>query len=217
MRRRIVILAVPVVTALVVATSCWQSLAQEPAAKKRKVQKTDAQWRKLLTPAQYAVTRLKETEPAGTGKYANSHAKGIYTCVCCGAELFSSQAKFESGTGWPSFYKPIDPKKIDRAADYHSGEPRVEVMCNDCGAHLGHVFDDGPPPTGLRYCINSASLKLAPSAAASTSKKKSKSAKTAVKAKSKAKDAVTTTETATDESKSTDPAKKRAEGTESQE
>src|SRR5260370_38851556 len=99
MKRRIVILAVPIVTALVVATSLWQTCAQAPAAKKRKVQKSDAEWRKLLTPAQYAVTRLKETEPAGTGKYANSHAKGIYTCVCCGGAAFNSQTKSESDTG----------------------------------------------------------------------------------------------------------------------
>ena len=138
------------------------AFAQEGQATKRKVQKSDAEWAKLLTKEQYQVTRLKATEPAFSGKYANSHAKGIYACVCCGAELFSSSTKFDSGTGWPSFYQPINDKRIDSATDYDLGYARTEVMCKDCGAHLGHVFDDGPPPTGLRFCINSASLKLIP-------------------------------------------------------
>jgi peptide-methionine (R)-S-oxide reductase len=140
--------------------------AQEAAAKARKVTKTDAEWKKLLTPQQFAVTRQKATEPPFSGKYANSHAKGTFACVCCGAPLFSSQKKFDSGTGWPSFWQPVDPKMIDAAPDYHTAEARVEVMCNNCGAHLGHVFEDGPPPTGLRYCINSLSLKLVPPAPA---------------------------------------------------
>ena len=213
MRHRVVLLAVPVITAFVVAMSLWPTLAQAPAAKKRKVQKTAAEWRKLLTPAQFAVTREKATEPAFTGKYATSHAKGTYACVCCGAELFSSQAKFDSGTGWPSFDRPIKASTIDRAPDYHTGEPRVEVMCNDCGAHLGHVFDDGPTLTGLRYCINSASLKLLPGTTTTSTKKATKSAKTVKgKAKTKAKDADTPSET-TEETKTADPAKKPAEGT----
>lgn len=134
----------------------------EQAPLKRKVEKTDAEWRKLLTPDQYMVLRLKATEPAFTGKYADHHARGIYCCAGCGAELFSSRAKFESGTGWPSFYQPFDPKRIQNAPDYEMAVPRVEVMCADCGGHLGHVFSDGPPPTGLRYCINSAALKFKP-------------------------------------------------------
>ena len=129
---------------------------------KRKVVKTDAEWRKLLTRPQYDVTRQKATEPPFSGKYATSHTSGIFTCVGCGAELFSSKTKFDSGTGWPSFWQPVDPRNVETAADYHLAEPRVEVLCRDCGAHRGHVFEDGPAPTGLRFCINSLSLKLVP-------------------------------------------------------
>ena len=167
---------------LVVLATCavrpWPATqGQENGAIKRKVVKTEAEWRKLLTPPQFEVTRNKATEPAFSGKYAVSHAKGIYECVCCSAPLFSSQAKFDSGTGWPSFWQPINAQKIQNAPDYHGSEPRVEVMCMDCGAHLGHVFDDGPPPTGLRYCINSLSLKLVPATAAATAKKGSSKTK----------------------------------------
>lgn len=157
---------------LAAATGAWArqepSQTEEPKPSDRgdrptgKVIKTDREWQRVLTRDQYFVLRRRATEPPFTGRYATGHHRGIFVCAGCGAELFSSNHKFNSGTGWPSFFRPLRENALERGWDYDGTEPRVEVTCARCGGHLGHVFADGPPPTGLRYCINSVCLKLKP-------------------------------------------------------
>lgn len=162
------VVAIVAVTGIIVtsqATNVASTSTPTGLAKPSRVEKNDSahddnndEWKSRLTEEQYFVTRKKGTEPPFSGKFWNHKGKGVYTCVCCATPLFYSSAKFDSGTGWPSFYQPVDDMKIETKVDFSLFTQRTEVICRNCKAHLGHVFEDGPEPTGLRYCINSVAL-----------------------------------------------------------
>ncbi len=151
-------LFIPALILLFSACNAQNKTNKTTSAQTFAVNKTDAEWKKQLTPLAFEVTRREGTERAYSGKYADNHLKGIYTCIGCGQELFNSDTKFESGTGWPSFYQPINKTAVLNESDNSFGSERTKITCSRCGAHLGHVFNDGPKPTGLRYCMNSVSL-----------------------------------------------------------
>ncbi len=147
-----------IVLTLLGTVSCVNGQTKKENANVEKIVKTEAEWRAQLTDMQYYVTREKGTERAFTGAYYDYKGKGVYNCVACGNPLFDSKTKFNSGTGWPSYFQPLNEKSVEEVTDKTFGMARTEITCAKCGAHLGHVFEDGPKPTGLRYCINSASL-----------------------------------------------------------
>lgn len=160
-------LKIGILASILLLLGSYAAFSQADGAKKQpkgkpkvgfKVNKTDEEWRKQLTPEQYEILRKKGTERPFTGKYWNTKDEGVYVCAACGVELFRSKTKFDSGCGWPSFYEAVDKSKVIEIEDNSYGMRRIEVVCANCGGHLGHVFPDGPKPTGLRYCINSASL-----------------------------------------------------------